>query len=63
MIMEFKVHESKKEDTLEDTARSALAQINRMQYARILVEKGIPQKQIYCYGFAFEGKRVLIARK
>lgn len=50
----------KKEQTLEDTVQSALKQINEKKYAEVLETKGIPKKRIRCYGFAFEGKTVLI---
>lgn len=60
IIMEFKVHDSEDEETLEDTAQAALGQIEEKQYAVQLVERRIPAERIRCYGFAFEGKMVLI---
>lgn len=59
-IIEFKVHKPKKESTLEDTVAAALAQIEEKKYDNILIEKGVPADKIYKYGFAFEGKTVLI---
>lgn len=59
-IIEFKVHKTGKGKTLEDTVASALQQIADKKYDTLLLEKGIPQEKIYKYGFAFEGKNVLI---
>lgn len=60
IILEFKVHDAEDEETLRDTVESALAQIKEKQYASALLAKGIPEERIRCYGFAFEGKKVLI---
>lgn len=60
IILEFKVHDNDDEETLEDTVSSALAQIEKKQYASSLITRGIPQDRILCYGFAFRGKQVLI---
>ena len=60
IIIEFKVFRPGKEQTLEDTVRSALNQIEEKQYAAALEAKGIQPERIRKYGFAFEGKRVLI---
>ena len=59
-VIEFKVYNPRKEGTLEDTVRAALDQIEAKNYAAVLAGKGIPQERIYKYGFAFEGKKVLI---
>ena len=60
IIMEFKVRDEKEEASLEDTAKEALKQIERQQYSTALKSKGISAAQIRNYGFAFEGKKVLI---
>ena len=59
-ILEFKVHDKDEEQTLADTVSAALAQIEEKQYEASLIAKGIPAENIRKYGFAFEGKKVLI---
>jgi len=60
IILEFKVHNPRKEATLEETVQAALVQIKEKRYVEQLAARGIPEKRIRCYGFAFEGKTVLI---
>lgn len=55
-----KVKDSDSEKTLEDTVRNALDQIDSKDYDRILTDRGIPKARIRHYGFAFEGKQILI---
>lgn len=59
-ILEFKVHDKEDEQTLQDTVASAKKQIEDKNYQAELINLGIPPEQIRKYGFAFEGKRVLI---
>ncbi|MBD9163610.1 MAG: hypothetical protein EGP80_06760 [Blautia wexlerae] len=63
IIMEFKVHNSKKEETLEETVDHALDQIEAMNYDAQLFARGFERKEIRHYGFAFEGKKVLIGMR
>ena len=63
VIIEFKVRTPPEEKTLEDTVQAALEQIRRKKYTAELLDRGFPPEQIRCYGFAFEGKQVLIGRE
>lgn len=60
LILEFKVRNPKREACLEETADAALEQIEKKQYAAQLIARGIPAERIRSYGFAFQGKTVLI---
>lgn len=60
IIMEFKVQNTKKEESLERTVENALRQIEEKNYDTELLARGIKKERIRHYGFAFCGKRVLI---
>ena len=60
MILEFKVQAVDEEKTLEDTVEAALAQITEKNYDAELLSIGISKENIHHYGFAFQGKKVLI---
>jgi uncharacterized membrane-anchored protein YjiN (DUF445 family) len=62
-IFEFKVKDADDDETtLEDTVKNALAQIEEKQYETELTDAGIQPENIRKYGFAFEGKKVLIGK-
>ena len=58
--MEFKVLDREEEKSLPETVDAALKQIEKKQYAQVLIDKGVAAEHIHKYGFAFEGKNVLI---
>ena len=60
IIIEFKVRDSCEEKSLEETADAALEQIEEQRYQADLESRGFPGDRIRKYGFAFEGKKVLI---
>lgn len=60
VILEFKVQDMDDERELSDTVQAAIRQINEKNYAASLIQKGIPDNKIRKYGFAFQGKKVLI---
>ena len=60
IVIEFKVYNPRREQTLEDTVQTALKQIEEKSYDTELMARGIEKDRIRHYGFAFDGKRVLI---
>ena len=63
IVMEFKVQNTVKEKSLEQTVKNALSQIEEKQYDTELLARGIPKERIRHYGFAFCGKKVLIGNE
>ncbi|MGF0018548.1 AAA family ATPase [Sporofaciens sp. SGI.106] len=62
IILEFKVFNKRREQSLEDTVNAALDQIEKKQYAAQLEARGIEKEHIRSYGLAFKGKTVLIEK-
>ena len=60
IVMEFKVQNTSKEKSLEETVEHALRQIQKKQYDTELLARGITKERIRHYGFAFRGKKVLM---
>lgn len=59
-IIEFKVFNPEKDKDLSDCADKALRQIAEKSYVTELLAEGVDVANIRKYGFAFEGKSVLI---
>ena len=60
IVIEFKVINPRKENTLEETVASAFEQIEEKNYDAELIKRGVKEENIHHYGFAFKGKEVLI---
>ena len=60
-VFEFKAMKPyNPEKTIEETMKAALRQIREKNYDEELITRGVPKDKIRHYGFAFEGKTVLI---
>lgn len=62
IILEFKVIDPESEADLNATVNNALEQIRHKQYDAQLLARGFRPDQICAYGFAFQGKQVLIGK-
>ena len=60
IVIEFKVINPRKENSLEETVEAALKQIEEKNYDAELIKRGVKEENIHHYGFAFKGKEVLI---
>ena len=60
IVIEFKVINPRKENSLEETVEAALKQIEEKNYDAELIKRGVKAENIHHYGFAFKGKEVLI---
>ena len=60
IIIEFKVINPRKENSLEETVAAALKQVEEKNYDSELIRRGVKEENIHHYGFAFKGKEVLI---
>ena len=60
VMMEFKVFDPRREQTLEDTVAHARQQIVEKGYVAGLVGRGIAPERIRTYGIAFRGKEALV---
>ena len=59
-VLEFKVHDPENEESLQETVNQALKLIREKNYDAELLARKISKDDIHHYGFAFEGKKVLI---
>ncbi|NBJ01242.1 hypothetical protein D3Z62_14085 [Lachnospiraceae bacterium] len=60
VVMEFKVFNPIKEKDLHETVENALQQIEDKKYDTELMARAVAKENIRHYGFAFEGKTILI---
>ena len=60
IVIEFKVINPRKENSLEETVEAALKQIEEKNYDAELINRGVNKENIHHYGFAFKSKEVVI---
>ena len=60
IVIEFKVHDGEDEKNLKNTVAAAHRQIEEKKYDEEILQFGVEKERIKHYGFAFEGKKVLI---
>ena len=60
IVIEFKAINTDNEKNLKKTCDNALKQIKDKGYITDLLAHNVPKNNIYVYGFAFQGKKVLI---
>ena len=60
IVIEFKVINPRRENSLEETVEAALKQIQDKNYDAELINRGVDKENIHHYGFAFRNKEVLI---
>ena len=60
VVLEFKIYNERKESNIDEAADAALKQIYEKRYKEDLLQRGVSEDRIYCYGVAFKGKQVVI---
>ena len=60
VVLEFKIYNERKESDIDEAADAALKQIYEKRYKEELLQSGVSEDRIYCYGVAFKGKQVVI---
>ena len=57
IVMEFKVHNSRKEHTLEETVQAALQQIEDKHYDAELLARALKRRRFIITALLFRGKK------
>ena len=60
IVIEFKVINPRKENSLEETVEAALKQIEEKNYDAELINRGVKEENIHHYGFAFTSFSIII---